>query len=153
MEAIKKRKKTAVTPQLDQQAAEWLEKYYPTKYKGSGTILAAFPQIFAATVAEIKGRFGESELALMIDTMNGTAITPQIMGQHIAASTADAMALDALGEKWDVNRDDLNRKLTDLTAFQKAVIEIWAIGFWQGGWNKEYKRTDEEFNRWVDLLK
>lgn len=153
MQAIKKMKKTAVTPQLDQATAEWIEKYYPTKYKGANTILSAFPQFFALTISEIKGKFEESELALMIDATNGTATTPQIMGQHIGPNVADGMAIDGLDGKWSVNRDELNSKIKTCTIFQKVCLEIWAGGFWQGGWNKGYSRTDDEFNRWVDLLK
>lgn len=153
MQAQKPPKKKAVTPQLDQATAAFIEKNFPNLYKGASTLLNAMPQLFATTTSELKGQFEENELALMIDVMNGTALTPQIMGQHIASNVADGMALDGLDKKWGIERDVLNSKLKNCTIFQKAVLEIWSTGFWHGGWNESFGRTDEEFNRWVDLLK
>jgi len=152
MQQIKPPKKIPVTPQLNQETAEWVDKYYPTKYKGAQTTLEAMPQLFLATIAEIKGIFSKGELSLIIDVMNGVSITPQIMGRHVLANVSDAMALDDHHKKWDVEKTTMTNKLSECTIFQKATLEIWAVGFWEGAWNKGYSRTEEEFSRWLDIL-
>jgi len=88
----------------------------------------------------------------MIDVFNSTALTPQLAGQHIEIQCVDGMALDNLDEKWDVNKEGFIEKLKSLTIFEAACLEIWANGFWYGGWHPEGIYGAGELEEYISRL-
>lgn len=114
---------------------KFYEKNFQSLYQGGKTVTELFPSIYAATLMEIKekAKFSEGELSLIVDTLNGTIPTPQLMGQTLAISVRDACNIDRLDEKWGVvDQTSFLKKIKSLTIFQKACLEVWGYTFWWG---------------------
>jgi len=111
--------------------------FYSNKFKsanaGAEFTLAAVPGLYQATLMrELKGRFTAGQLKMFVDVMNGTFLTAGLAGQHMQANVEDSFALypGMYEEKWDIDRTATEAALKELTAFQRAVLEIWVASFW-----------------------
>ena len=127
----------ATAPRISEQSAA----FYPTVFRslnsGLEYTLDAFPTLYRRALAEIKDIFIEAELKLIIDVFNATRLTAGIAGQHIGINVSDGIALDGLDTKWDIDAGQINAKITNLTSFQAACLEIWANGFWYSDENSK----------------
>lgn len=156
--ATTKEKTVQLGPRVSVEVAEILEKHYNSRNSGAELCLGivgslandplvqqfrdpatgiehvvrTISMLYKRSLADLKGKFEAGELSLMIDVFNGTALTAGIAGQHLLISCVDGMELDALDQKWDVNRTAFTRKLQALTLTESACLEIWANGFWYG---------------------
>jgi len=124
------KKKTA--PRINESTATFIQNQFKTLNSGLEYVADAFPVLYKRAMSEIKGKFTRSQLSLVIDVFNATALTPSIAGQHLAISVSDGIALDGLDSKWGIDADELNNQIAGLTHFQAACLEIWANGFWYG---------------------
>lgn len=138
----------STAPRISEAAA----KFYPTVFSSlnAGMQYAgdSYPVLYRRTLHELRGKFTRGELSLMIDVFNATALLPEIAGQHLAASVADGIDLDHLDEKWEIDGAELNRKISGLTIFESASLELWANGFW-------YRQKAEEpldLEKWLKQL-
>lgn len=122
-----------VSPKIDERAAEWFVAHFQTLNQGVTYALESFPAIYRRTLAELRGRFNESELSLILDVVNGLLLTPQFAGQHLLAEVEDGIMLDGLAEKWQIDGAELILKIESLAVGQIAVLEIWAKAFWTQG--------------------
>ena len=127
---MQKKIKKNVSPRVFEETQEFYGQIFESINAGAEFILEAFPGLYQRTIHDLKGKFTRGELMLMIDVMNGTAIMPQHSGFTIGANVADGIALDHLGEKWKVEAWPLNKKMADLTNFDRACLELWALAFW-----------------------
>lgn len=126
-----------VNPHISDQSAQFYTDNFRSRNAGTEYALDAFPPLYKRTMVHLEKHFNAGELMLIIDTFNATALTPALAGQHIEASVADAIELDGLDKKWDVDGRRLITKIADLTVFEAACIEIWANGYW-------YANTDAD---------
>ena len=129
------RKSTA--PRIGEQSAKFYPGLFSSLNAGLEYTADAFPALYRRTLHDLRGTFSRGELMLMIDIFNATALTPQLAGQHLAASVSDGIAWDRLDQKWEIDGAALNAKIADLTIFACACLEIWANGFW-------YRQKSEE---------
>lgn len=140
----------AISPKIRESAAEFYPDLFRNLNAGATHTLEAFPVLYRRTLHEMRGRFSEGELSLMIDVFNGTWLTPDLAGQHLGVQCSDGIALDGLDEKWGVEKDGFLDRVRTLTVFQAACLELWAVGFWAtlpdgvGG--------QENFDRWMKPL-
>ena len=123
-------RKTVVSPRVTKGTLEFLEKYFRTRTAGAEYILEAISHIFSQEMVRIREQFGPNELKLIIDVFNGLIPTPKMAGHHLLASVEDGISLDQLDAKWGVNGQEMLAKIKALTPAQRAMLEIWAIGYW-----------------------
>lgn len=73
-----------------------------------------------------------NEQKMLIDILNGTMLNPQILGQHLIAQVEDSFSLypGIYEEKWGVNREEMLTKIKSLDSLSAALVELWAVGFW-----------------------
>lgn len=124
-------------PRIPGAAAEWYPGLFESLNQGLEFIIEAFPTLYKRALDEIKGKFLEGELLLMVDVFNATYLLPQILGTHLDIQVSDGCALDGLDQKWGVMKNPLLDKIAALTSFQAACLELFVVGFWHGGhWEK-----------------
>lgn len=78
-------------------------------------------------------KFTAGEQSMLLDIFNGTFLTPGILGQHITAQVEDSFRLYP-GEyegKWGVDKTAMLEKINALDKYDSALVELWAVGFWQ----------------------
>jgi hypothetical protein len=78
-----------------------------------------------------------NEARAILDVHNGLLITVGILGQHLRADTADAIELNGLDAKWELDGRGFVKRLRELTLVESAAIEIWASDFWEGEYNDD----------------
>lgn len=128
---MQKKTKKNVSPRVFEETQEFYRTTFESVNAGAEFILEAFPSLYQRTIHDLKGKFTRGELMLMIDVMNATAIMPQHAGYTIGANVADGMTLDHLNEKWEIGEPwPLNKKMADLTEFERACLELWTMAFW-----------------------
>jgi hypothetical protein len=128
---------------ISEKATNFIDNWFEKRNPGIEFILETFYYSFNHALNEIKGKFTENELNLIIDAFNGTLLTTQIMGQHLQPQVEDGCSFEFLNDKWDVSKKDLLKKISELTNFQAAAIEIWASALWQ----KHHGTKMEEFKK------
>lgn len=134
-------KKTA--PRINDLSAEFLPTIFSTLNNGCESIIDSFPNLFRRTLAELKGKFAKNELQLLIDIHNGHFVTPAFVGQALLAQCEDAINLDRVDRKRQVDRTVLINKIIKLTTYQAAVLEFWATGFWY---------SDNDIDEYINAL-
>ena len=136
---------TKLAPRIWTRSADWYKNQFTTLNAGAEYTLEAIPQIYRLTMAyELKGRFSHGELMLMIDVNNGLYLTPGIAGQHIKVQVSDGIALDHLDEKWKIDGDGLNKKVSELSIFQCFCLEIWVASFWKNHESLDIQKYAQE---------
>lgn len=136
--------KQGISLRISDKARECLADNFSGPNIGAGYVIDSFPALYRATLRELKGMFTRDELMLLVDCMNATMLTPGLCDE-VLTNAVDAMALDALDEKWEVNRAELTAKLTTLTAFQVAVLNIWTNAAWCGGGDDREERDIDAY--------
>lgn len=121
-----------MAPRLTPAAVDYYTSNFDSLNQGAEYVLHAFPVMARRALAGLKGRFSSGELSIMLDVMNGTALTAIVAGDTLTANVEDAIALDHLDEKWHVDKAEILKKMASLTPFETACLEIWARGFWAG---------------------
>lgn len=75
--------------------------------------------------------FTDAELCLIVDALNGTRHTDGIPIQfHLISNVVDAISIDQLDKKWDVNTETLSAKLNALTEAEAKALNGRVIAFW-----------------------
>jgi len=136
--------KQGISLRISDKARECLAENFSGPNIGAGYVIDSFPALYRATLRELKGRFTRAELMLLVDCMNATMLTPGLCDE-VASNAIDSMALDGLDEKWEVSREELTAKLTALTAFQVAALNIWTNAAWYGGGDERPERDLDEY--------
>jgi hypothetical protein len=136
---------------LDPATTKFLESTFPGQYQGGNLVLDAFPILFNRTIQEMTGKFTKNELSFILDLSNGSIPTAQILGQSLGRSVLDAAQMEKLDKKWEVDASQLAKKISKLSAFQAACLELWAYSFWSGG-NREYEISNDEFQKKLEEL-
>lgn len=133
--------KKIVAPRIREGAKNWYGENFPSTNAGVVFILESFPELYKRALLEIKGRLTREELLLIVDVYNSTALTPGM--PMVDAQVIDGMTLDALDQKWDVDRKSMTEKIKHLTSFQSAALEIWANGYWYAHPDKELRDLEK----------
>jgi len=139
-----------VAPLIDLSALEWYAENFDTPTGGASLILESFPALYLTVLSDLRGRFTEAEARLILDALNGLLLTPRLVGSHLELEVHDAVKLNGLDEKGEVDGKALLTKLRALTRFDRAVIEMWARAFWVGGDREQYpagRYNDADFEQ------
>lgn len=78
--------------------------------------------------------FSEAEASLLVDACNGWLIEPHT-AQLLWAEVADAISLDSLDRKWDVDGPALVERLRRLTPFEALAACDAIERFWRGDYS------------------
>lgn len=117
-------------PRIFEKTAKFYRGKFNSLNAGLEYVLEAFPELYAHTIRNLKGRFDRGELMLMIDIMSGTLLMPWHMRWSLPANVEDGIALEHYDQKWEIDGDTLKTKLASLTIFESTCLEIWIQGFW-----------------------
>lgn len=105
--------------------------------------LERYYALLERSLREIKGRFTEAEISLMIDVNNGTLWQPHTMGL-LGLQVLDGIGLDGLDEKWGVDAEVLQQKLLALTLPQTFAVVDACERFWCRSQRELTRETFEE---------
>jgi len=132
-------------PRISKTTAEFIPGQFRTLNAGCEHILNSWPGLFRLTLNELKERFSQGELGIMLDVMNGSMIGSDNYGRHLTMNCTDGVALYRLDKKWNIEKDPFFEKLGNLTTFQAACLEIWANAFWYSQTAKNSEGTIEDY--------
>lgn len=136
-----------INARANERTVEYLASHFKTKGAGAEYILAAWPVAARKFIClDMKGKFSDKELGLMIDVMNGKTLSPELAGQQLPLNVADGIALDGLDEKWGVAADRLNDKLASMSTPELMILEIWIQGSWQA-----VTDSDQDLNEYIKV--
>lgn len=128
-----KRGITKTAPRITDRSAEFYRRTFGSINAGMEYVGDSFPYLYRATISALKGRFDMPEIRAI---MNGGPIAPpnaHIAGKQLLLALPDRMAEDNLARKWGINGTALYAKISSLTIFEAACLEIWIEGFWSQG--------------------
>jgi hypothetical protein len=137
--------KKPVGPRVSDETSAWLAENFRSKSSGAEHVLESHRVLYSRTLQELKGHFKREELMAMIDVMNAHMLNPFTSGTELPLALRDAMDLDGLAEKWEIDGKELDTKISLLCIYQVAVLEWWANGFWYGGGEDRPERDIEEY--------
>ena len=95
-------------------------------------MISRYADLMARGRRELRAILSDQELGLILDACNGTAFMDSVSIQLVGAGVADAIGLDGLDGKWDVDGDALVAKLQALTYAQR-LAPVDAVQTW---WNR-----------------
>jgi len=131
-----------INARINDNTEEFLNTFFKTKSSGAEYILDAMPGFYKRALHDIKDLFSDNELKAMIDTFNGTMLTPNLAGQHLHFGLVDSIELDGLDKKWDLDTESFLDKTRSLKPFESAMLEIWISGYWNNAGDiDEYIKT------------
>lgn len=71
------------------------------------------------------------ECALILDALNGSALVDQVSIRLIPYSVRDAIEIDGLDRKWDVDGQRLVEKLDALSPFERLALADAVEAWWE----------------------
>lgn len=91
----------------------------------------------------IKQKFSENELKLILDADNGLSFSVQLIAGYLA-HLEDAIAIDGLDTKWDVDAKTFLGKIKAMPKHELMMLHEWSHWFWYGKWKEQ-----PDFNEYV----
>lgn len=121
-----------ISTRVDKKAIVQLQKLYGNNSAGTSRAAECFPYIRRAVIAEIKGTFQINELHAIIDSFNGTIIDPQYSAnkQMLIAHLEDANQYEYIGKRFNIDIQDLLKKVQELTTAQAFFLQEEIYRFW-----------------------
>jgi hypothetical protein len=135
----KSTKMVTVAPKISEDTARWYDETWPSRNAGVTVILEAMPLLYQSALAEMRGKFSEGELCMILDVMNGHAGVMVLggrmsVGYHIPPNIEDSFRLypGVYEEKWGIaDPQDFIARLNALPRFHLVALEIWAAAWWE----------------------
>lgn len=129
------------TVYLSEDQARYIKENYENQNVGIINALDALIMIRDYSLAEIKGRFTQGEWSFLVDSLNGTMAYGSFRcnAGALAYHCQDADKLDDLGDKWEIDIQELMEKIKDLTAAQVEAVYFRVEQIW----NSEDKDLEE----------
>lgn len=138
-----------ITTRVSEFTEKWLETHMRNKTAGAEYILDAFPTLYGRALAEMKGKFSGNELALLVDALNGTMLTPQLAGQHVVLAADNSMTLARTDVKWNVDSNFFMGRLQALSHFERVVLELFIRAFWESPETGDGLKNPGALEAWV----
>ena len=131
-------KKTSIS--LDPSVVESMELREPQLSTAITKSLARYLYAMGDARHRLGPQFSDKECGLMLDACNGTLFYPFSINL-LSAGIEDAIEMDGLAPKWDVDAEGLLKKLNGLDYFERLVI-VDAIEVW---WNRTSEDPQPKF--------
>lgn len=100
----------------------------------SGVANKALDRYFALLArarAELRSQLSDNECALILDATNGTMFSDTFSLSHLWAEIADAVSLDGLDQKWEVDGDALVAKIQASGMIGQAALIDASERWWR----------------------
>lgn len=80
----------------------------------------------------VRGKFKKNERMLFFDLLNGTLLTPQIVGQSLYYDIAEILVNDEEGylTKWGIDVSSIEAAAATMSNYDWALLEIYSRGYW-----------------------
>ena len=142
------------TLKITEQAAEFYQQTFPNLHAGAVFILESFPTLYRRTLHDLRGVFTLGELKLLVEVFAVSAsLTPDYSGQQLSIKVQNGVKFsDDLGGKYTVDEAVLMQKLSKLSIFNAACLEIWAKGGWHIIKSADSSGGDLALERWLAQL-
>jgi hypothetical protein len=137
--------KKQIGPRINDKTASWLAETFSSTSAGAEFVLDANRVLYARTLKGLKNEFTRGELMAMIDVMNSHFLTAFSAGTELILSLGDAIEMEGLAEKWQIDGAKLITDLSLMSAYELACLEWWANGFWYGGGSDRPERDLEAY--------
>lgn len=130
--------------QLRKKIADYYEKNYGNKNKGSVRAAESFPYLREQVLESLKGRFLREELVGLIDRSNGMLFEPTlaVRPEVLQYGVADYCNLEQGDQRQGFKKELLLEKLEKLSPPEAFFLAEWADTFWI---QKEKERDLEEY--------
>lgn len=132
-------KRSVSLPPVYAQAVERRDSQFSTALTKS---LGRYFYALADVRRRLADQFSDQECGLILDACNGTLFYPFSINL-IGATIQDAISMDRLDQKWEVDGAALAAKLNELNYFERLVVvdavEVW----WERSATRE-SREDEQ---------
>lgn len=86
---------------------------------------------YAAVVAQDRPQLTRAEWCAVCDALNGTWLADEPTIRFIWAEIADADRLNGLGAKWEIDAQDLARRIRDMPAGARVSLVETVEAFWR----------------------
>jgi hypothetical protein len=125
------------------QKEEYLKDIWGSTSAGATRSVDAYIALRKRILNGLKNRFTQNELMLLIDHQNGTIFSPSLFSttETMQHSVSDAIILDGLDSKWEIDKQVLFEKISRLSDPEAYFIREEIDRFWNhmGGENiKEF---------------
>ena len=97
------------------------------------TDLTAYYTLLADGLRKARRTLTPNQAALVLNVFNATAPGQIWTANRIAARVDDAIVLDGMGDKWDVDGATLVAALRDMGDFAAVALADWADSVWSKG--------------------
>lgn len=129
-----------------------VEKYVNHEKTRKGAIeygLKAYIELKRHSLESIKEWFTSSELIAMADVFNGILLNPRegTMKLMIIANIEDGENLDGTLSKWEVDLNQLKRKINELHPAELFYLMDAISNFWYQDGSLDIRKWAEEFNK------
>ncbi len=132
-----------VAPNVNKDAAKFYRNHFKNFHAGATQVLDWFPEIFKATLTDMRGLFADGELRFMLKACkynDGYSGRNLIMCCENAIDDWDPMELEIDGEHV-VNQLKMSR-----SPFEKMCLEVFFTAFWR---NPRHNKSQKE---WIERL-
>lgn len=101
--------------------------------RGINALLAKMRVLTTHADNELKGMFTEHEWKFLADSLEGTIIDESLRysAQNLAYHNEDAQTYDKTADKWDVDLQELNKKILALSSAQVDAVYRRVERFWE----------------------
>lgn len=113
-------------PRITDTAGLFYRQYHSSLNGGLEYVLNAWPAMYKQALGDLQERLTQDELSLIINVCCPTLLTPGIAGHQLMIQVMLGIDLYHVDQEWNVDRDEILQKITDMTIFECAVLEIWA---------------------------
>lgn len=103
----------------------------------AATALERYFYLLANRRGELRGQFSDSELGLLCDACNGSRYGVASNVKHLPIGIEDAVKLDRLDQKWEIDGAALVSKLKELDLLSLCTLVDGIERFWSGAYHKE----------------
>ncbi len=85
-----------------------------------------------------------NEQKMLIDIYKGVNLTPHLIGNALIVWVEDSFNLypNYYEEKWGVKKEEMIEKIKALDSVSRALVELWASGFWAMSTNQPGELDD-----------
>lgn len=126
-----------ITIRLDEQQAEQLKKNYGQISTAAQLILEPHERLRKTAMAELQGYFTREELTALVDSQNGTMLTPDFIYNKtfFLAQLEDFEQLENGISRHGADADALMDKVRNLNSGVVYLLVMDIMTFWQAGNN------------------
>jgi hypothetical protein len=127
---MEKKKRVTLGPRADESVKAFFTRFFGSANGGAEYVVQSWPMLFRRTTATVLARLSLAERSAVIDSYNGTLLTPAFAGVALWQHMRDSIELEALADKWGIDGPALLLTLAEMAVFDLACLEVWACGYW-----------------------